>query len=124
MESHLIEGKFVPKLILSVTKFILAAGILISLVPIDYPLKAVVRSFATIGIGIAWTMMSIDRVVGLVLFIRAAGYVDEKQFIPDQSAPSQRGAMTKDQAVSMLVFSGVFSLIGVFLIYFGARGLR
>ena len=123
MESLITEGAFVPKPLLSVIKFILAACILIFLAPIDYPLKAVVQSFASIGFGIAWTMMSIDRIVGLVLFIRAVGHADERQVMSDQSGPRQHGVMTRDQAISMLVFSGVFGLMGFFWIYVGARGL-
>ncbi len=124
MESQPIEGAFVPKPLLSVIKFVLAGCILIILVPIDYLLKAVVQSLACIGFGIAWTMMGIDRIIGLVLFIRTAGHADEIQLESDQSAPNQQRVMTKDQAVSMLVISGVFCLMGIYWIYVGAQGLR
>jgi len=127
MEYRTFEGAFIPKPLLSAIKIILAACVIIFLtqwIPIDYPWKMVIRSLASIGFGIGWTMTSLDRVIGLVIFVRSAEHLGEQQAESDQTDHGRQGAMNKDQAISMLVFTGVFGLMGIFWIYVGAQGLK
>jgi len=124
---ELVEGALIPKRILPALR--LAFGVccilflVLTLVPMEFPLRETIRDVAQIGFGAGLLALSADRVWCFRALLRDGKYENRKQRELGQVRPDVWGLWPDDQLMLGLIVTAIVGSTGVVWVYLGILGL-